>query len=853
MPDKDKDKKASPQPGGRQDVFRQALQRGHNFAWDQKWDEAIVAYQAALAEFPDDQQALIGLGLALFNLKRLQEALAVYQHAARRNPSDTDALEKIADIEERLGHVEEAARVYVAVAEAHLQKRNIQSAVDNWTRACRLTPNLLGAHQRLALAYERMGKARLAVREYLAIAHIFEQRGEAQKAIQACQRALQLDPRNQDVLTALDLLRAGDKDALSELVEAPDRPQTGLLKTPPAAAPAAGPGTGLLRPPTVGTPSPGPIPRVAVPPAGAGPNATPVSEPAADDLSAVSPALEEASFAGVVAAPGTEEEPPEERASPVETARQRALTDLAESLFADSVEVRQGRDLLVDADAAAARATPRQSKAEIDALISQAIDYQTRGNVGASINKYEQAMAAGVDLPAAHFNLGLLYQQVLRFDDAIAQFNLSIRDPEYQLGSHFALGECYRARGKIDEAVSHFLDVLRIVDMSSVRQEQADDLIQLYQSLADTFAARGEQEQAVSFLNSLVDFLSNKGWEDKVTQARARLDELAAGGFTISLAEVLSIPGSDRLMESLALGQEYIRRGMLRTAMEETYRSILLAPTYLPAHLRIADLLGRSGQIEDAATKYLMVADVYRVRGDVMRAIAVYELALKLSPMDLAVRSKLIEMLIRHGEIDRALEHYVLLADGHYQLAQVDKARDKYREALRLAPRGTAERRWPVQILHRMGDIDMQRLNWRDALTVYEQIRKYAPDDERAIVTLVELYYKLNQPQRAMAEVDYLVRMLDAKGKGQKSLAILEDLSKSRPDDMALRQYLARTYEARGQVAEAIEQLDALGELQLDAGQSQEAAATIRAILALHPADSRSYQRLLAQLTGQAE
>jgi tetratricopeptide (TPR) repeat protein len=846
-------------PGGRQDVYRQAMQRGHNLAWDQKWEQAVREYQAALAEFPDDPQALSSAGLALFNLKRFPEALAIYQRAARLNLQDTVALEKIADIEERLGHVEEAAKVYVAVAEAHLQKRDLQAAVDNWTRACRLTPSLLGAHQRLALAHERMGKPRLAVREYLAVARIFEQRGETDKAIQVCQKALQLDPHNQDVLTALDLLRSGDHDALGELApESPEGPrQIDAFTAPPPAAT-----TGPLPPRTTGPLPPrttGPLP-----PRTTGPLPTPSTKsPSGEFAAPVEPAAEEPSFTAPVPTQAAEaafagipqealvnpEQAPEERASPVETARQRALTDLAESLFEESVEVGQGRDILADPTAASQKTVPRLSRAETDTLISQAIDYQTRGNTGAAINKYEQAIAGGVDLPAAHFNLGLLYQQLLRFDEAIAQFELALRDTQYQLGAHFALGECFRARGRIDEAVAHFLEVLRIVDMSTVRHEQADDLIQLYHSLADTFAARGEQEQAVSFLNSLVEFLSSKGWEDKVVQARQRLDDLASEGLTISLAEVLSIPGSDRLLESLALGQEYIRRSLWRTAMEETYRSLQLAPTYLPAHMRMAELLQREGRLDEASAKFLMVAEVYRVRGDVKHTIAVYEQTLKVSPMDLPVRAKTIDLLIRHGEIDRALEHYLLLADAHYQLAQVDKAREKYREALKLAPRGSTEHNWPVQILHHMGDIDMQRLNWRDALTVYEQIRKFAPDDERAVVTLIELYFKLNQEPKAIDEVDYLLKMLKTKGKDAKALAILEDLAKSRPSDMALRARLAQSYSEQGRTADAIEQLDALGELQLDAGLRTEAAATIRAILALRPADPSGYQKLLEQLT----
>ena len=37
---------------GREDVFQNAMNEGHSAAWDQKWEQAIQAYQKALAESP---------------------------------------------------------------------------------------------------------------------------------------------------------------------------------------------------------------------------------------------------------------------------------------------------------------------------------------------------------------------------------------------------------------------------------------------------------------------------------------------------------------------------------------------------------------------------------------------------------------------------------------------------------------------------------------------------------------------------------------------------------------------------------------------------------------------------------
>jgi tetratricopeptide (TPR) repeat protein len=73
---------------------------------------------------------------------------------------------------------------------------------------------------------------------------------------------------------------------------------------------------------------------------------------------------------------------------------------------------------------------------------------------------------------------------------------------------------------------------------------------------------------------------------------------------------------------------------------------------------------------------------------------------------------------------------------------------------------------------------------------------------------------------------------------------------KSYPNDTGLRSRLARTYEQLNRNEEAIEQWDALGELQLEAGDLDDARNTIQQIIALDPPGIEEYRKLLAQLGG---
>jgi thioredoxin-like negative regulator of GroEL len=86
-------------------------------------------------------------------------------------------------------------------------------------------------------------------------------------------------------------------------------------------------------------------------------------------------------------------------------------------------------------------------------------------------------------------------------------------------------------------------------------------------------------------------------------------------------------------------------------------------------------------------------------------------------------------------------------------------------------------------------------------------------------------------------------------GKTQRIFAILDDAVRDRPDDIPLRTRLAQAHLDAGNVEQALEHLDKLGDLQLEAGRRDEARKTIRVIIALNPPNVSVYQQLLDQLS----
>lgn len=739
--------------------FEEAIQKANDFGWAEEWDAAVQYYRRALAEFPDNDSALIGYAWALLNADDLDGALEVYQHLTKVVPDDPGPYERSAEILERSGKPSQAADAYRQAARRYADQGVAGQQITALEAAARLRPHDAETWLKLLQLYQTQGEGHTnAVHAAAWLAHL-HQDTDRDRAIALCRDVQTFSPQDPRVGQLLILLQSDRK---------------------------------IPKPPPLGS-------EEAI-----------VIE---SDLDALAQ--------------------DEESGTPVEIAKQRALTKLAESIFAE--------DRMQSGEA---------SGLTVDLLISRAVDAQTRGDVTAATQHYEELLESGVSMSSIHFNLGLLYKEHMRFEDAITQFELSQSDPEYVLGSHFSLGECYQALGEFQQAAGHFLEAVKVVDVATIEHEHVDDLIRVYEGLAQNLVNTGEPQRAEQVSQMLVDFLGRRGWEDGAVKARKRLDDLARLGTVLSLAELISLPGSEDILRAIARAQEYQRRNRIYLALEEILQALSKTPDYLPLHHLLGVLLRENGHLEEATKKFLIVAETYEIRGQIPQALTTYELILDIAPLDILVHRRVVALLTQHGRIDEAVLQYLQMADAFYQLAQPDHAREVYTEALRLAPRGTPEKSWEVRILHRMADLDVQRLDWQAAIDDNEEILRIAPDDERAHLALFRLYPRTNRPHLGIVALDKLIKRYLTNHKAKKALTILEDLVESDPDSIPLRARIAQLYLNLGQRKQALRHLDILGDLQLEAGHKDAAIKTIEAILALNPANREAYADLYREMAG---
>ncbi len=766
---------------GREDIFQKSMNEGHSAAWDQEWEKAVSAYRRALQEFPDQPKALNSLGLALYQLGKIEEALQIYTSVAKISADDPVPMEKVAQISERMGELKNAADASLRAGDLFLQQRDTEKALENWARVTNLNPEHALAHSRLAQVHEKLGHVQQAATEYLALASILQRSGNLEKSKEMANKAQSLLPNGPEVKQAQILLSTGQ----------------------------------LLPKPLRGKGGTGPIRMAQI---------KQLQKPSA------------AQSAGL---------------DPIAEARQKALTQLAELLFEfsdDSPTAQERRGLSAIMKGTGALSLQNAEQTKVILHLSQAIDAQSKGNEAQAAEEMEGAIEAGFKHASLYFALGLLRMKAERLESAQRVLQNSIKHNDYALGSRLLLGQMYVKKSDFHEAALQYLEALKLADANAVPADKADEVRQQYEPLIE--AHQNQKDEAVlrKVCENISGLLMRPDWREQLHKAREQMPKQEENDTLMPVADVILHVQSSSILDSMSRINQLARMGSLRSAMDEAYDAVQRAPTYLPLHTLMGELLAQDDQIQDAIAKFSVVAHSYSVRGEAAQAAKLFKRIIQLAPMDLGAHNRLIDQLVARGQADDAVREYLELAAIYSRLAELDMARKTYTTALRIVQQGNASHDWNAHILHRMADIDLQRLDWKQALRVYEQLRSLTPDDPFVRKQLVDLNLRMAQTDKAMNELDNYIAHLESQRKSESAIPFLEELLKEHDDQPLLKRALAAQLHRAGRMNEAVKLLDALGEARMQAGDKKGALEVINQIVLMNPPNVNDYRQLLLQM-----
>ena len=233
------------------------LERAKKFLEKNRFEDAIEAYLAVLAESPQNVEATQMLGDLytkmdlpdraavyyghLFELlvdpKDESKALAIYNRFLKNSvsPQPPERIARYAFLQQRQNHPEEAIEQYSKAAELFGQAGRLEDALFCWERTAQLDPENLNRQLKVGEAAAELGKNALAARAFLRAGTLAASSGAQRDALKLLGRAYGLAPQERSValMYAEAKLRNGDAAEAAALLEpfAPTENDISFLET----------------------------------------------------------------------------------------------------------------------------------------------------------------------------------------------------------------------------------------------------------------------------------------------------------------------------------------------------------------------------------------------------------------------------------------------------------------------------------------------------------------------------------------------------------------------------------------------------------------------------------------------
>jgi tetratricopeptide (TPR) repeat protein len=774
--------------------FENNMQLGHNAAWEEQWKQAAAFYRRALEIVPDEPSALNSLGLALYQQGDYEESKEAYKKVTKVSPADPVPFEKLADIYEKQKESAEAAKAAAKAAENYLNVRDVNKSIENWVRVINLQPTQQLGYTKLAMIYEKMGKKDEAVDQYLNLASLMQQSGGRLKAIQIVEHTLKMFPDHLKAKMALTALHNNER------LPKPDPTQYKKKVTD------------ALKPP----------------------------EEASDNLLA---------------------EPEEEiQIDPVEEANQNSAAKLANFLF------EQGTDGSTDVKVdnlrgklglnALTRGTDSLTGAQKDQTqqifyVGQAIEALSKKNYNKALEDLEKAVEYGADHPCISYTLGYLYT-INGNQKAVSYLTRAVQYPEYAFAAYILLGSIHFDLQDYRQSVVAYLRAIGLADQQTVQANRQDEVYQMYEPIIEDYLNNAELQETElrNTCQNLSEQIYRPDWRKHLHLARMELSRTADDDMMQPIVNFFLQTSSGKIVESMSQIRQLINNDRYHSAMEEAFHMLQHAPTYLPLHIQIGDLLLKEGKAKDAENKFVLIAKLYSLRGEVSQSVQLMKRIIKAAPMNIKLRRQLIDLLISQHRLEEAISQYIELAQVYYQLAELDETYQAYQDAYTLSLNNMADQATSVEILYKIADIDIQRIRWREAMESYEKILQIKPDDYHAQAKMMDLKFRLGRKEVVLQEIENLMQEMERNNRRSIGIEFLKELLNERGQDMELRNQLANLYVRDGQVEMAVRELDKIAKIHINKGNNTGAISMLQTIIALEPKNTQAYRKALSKLVG---
>lgn len=248
----------------------------------------------------------------------------------------------------------------------------------------------------------------------------------------------------------------------------------------------------------------------------------------------------------------------------------------------------------------------------------------------------------------------------------------------------------------------------------------------------------------------------------------------------------------------------YAKDGFLLKAIAIWKKIQKLDQTALDPYLNLADLYAKQGLMMEAKGQYQIVVDEYIKRGKVREAGEILKKMVDIDPADLKIRSKLPDLYLREGNLAKAVEEHVAIADELNKKGHLAEALQVLEKGLKIDARN-------ARLRTELARIHLLQKNWDKAAHFLEEAVQLSPNDTQILARLGEAYVG----GRKMEEAE----------------AIFKRLLELDPRDDENRLQMGRVYLLQQRFDEAYEQYVQVADRLIDRRDPDKAASLLQQIL----------------------
>ena len=271
-------------------------------------------------------------------------------------------------------------------------------------------------------------------------------------------------------------------------------------------------------------------------------------------------------------------------------------------------------------------------------------------------------------------------------------------------------------------------------------------------------------------------------------------------------------------LEYAKVADFYERDGFLLKAIAVWKQINKLDASDLKSYERLADLYAKQGLMVEAKGQYQIVVDEYIKRGKVRDAGDALKKMADIDPSDLKVRSKLADLYNREGNLAKAVEEHVAIAEELNRKGHLAEALQVLEKGLKIDPKS-------ARLRAELARVHLLQKNYEKAIHYLEEASRQSPGDAQVVARLGEAYLGAKRVEEAEA--------------------IFRRLLQQDPQDQEARTQMGRVFLMQGQFDQAYEQFLPVVEKLLERKDSDRAAALLQQIVQRNPGHIKTLVKLV--------